>query len=91
VWVWERLSDRGQWKWKVRRGSDRKPGKYRLSHRVCLKPVVDTERRRLTLARMGREDSREVGMMKGPSREAMACRRDDPRLLWVLTSAGVGD
>ena len=34
----------------------------RFSHRSRLKPVVETEEQ-LTLARMGREDSRDVGIL----------------------------
>lgn len=48
-------------------------GADQCSHRACLKPVVDTGER-LTLARMGREDSREVGMLKG-GRLSLACRQ----------------
>jgi hypothetical protein len=48
-------------------------GADQCSHRACLKPVVDTGER-LTLARMGREDSTEVGMLKG-GRLSLACRQ----------------
>ena len=62
----------------MRKGSEtqtrgRRGSTDRFSHRPCLKPVVDTEEE-LTLARMGREDSREVGMLKG-CRELLACRQ----------------
>jgi hypothetical protein len=38
--------------------------KHQLKDKVLLKRVVGTEERQLTLARIGREDSREVGMLK---------------------------
>jgi hypothetical protein len=43
--------------------------KYQLNDKARLKPVVETEKWALTLASIGREDSREVGMLDGDSRE----------------------
>jgi hypothetical protein len=43
--------------------------KYQPHDKVRLKPVVETEKWALTLASIGREDSREVGMLEGRSRE----------------------